>query len=45
YFIFKSESGVEIPQIIPENESDKKRFIEAERRKKIREKRQSFSNP
>jgi acyl-CoA hydrolase len=42
YFIFRTESGIEIPQIIPENESDKKRCLEAEKRKKIREKRKSI---
>jgi acyl-CoA hydrolase len=42
YFIFRPEIDVEIPQIIPENENDKKRFLEAEKRKKIREKRKKF---
>lgn len=43
YFIFKTDSEIEILQIIPENDLDKKRFMEAEKRKKIREKRQSFA--
>ncbi len=45
YFIFKTEIEIQIPQVIPENEEDKKRFLEAIKRKKIREKRKSFSNP
>lgn len=39
YFIFKTEIKVDIPQIIPENEIDKKRFLEADKRKRIRERR------
>jgi len=52
YFIFearmeKSETDIknelDIPQIIPESEKEKKRYLDAEKRKIIREKRKSFS--
>jgi len=37
YFIFEADSEIEIPQIIPENKNDERRYLEAEKRKKIRE--------
>lgn len=41
YFTFKPEVEVLVPQVIPENESDKKRFMEADIRRKIRERRKA----
>jgi acyl-CoA hydrolase len=44
YFIFKAdivENSHEIPQVIPENAIEKRRFIDAEKRRKIREKRKN----
>lgn len=39
YFIFKTENEFEIPQVIPENEKNKRRYLEADKRRKIRERR------
>jgi acyl-CoA hydrolase len=42
YFLFKAdvmENSFEIPQVIPETVVEKRRFIDAEKRRKIREKR------
>ncbi|MFA6119104.1 MAG: hotdog domain-containing protein [Parachlamydiales bacterium] len=41
YFIFKADSDEVIPQVIPEKLIDKKRFADAEKRRKIREKRKT----
>lgn len=43
YFIFKAdESNREIPQVIPVSLEEKRRYLDAEVRKNIREKRKSF---
>ena len=44
YFLFVCEKDALIPYIIPETSSDKIRFIEAEKRRQIREKRKNVSN-
>lgn len=39
YFVFQTDNQIEIPQVIPESEVDKIRYLEADKRRTIREKR------